>query len=154
MAGIQKFSFTMKNAMIAGFFCLFSLAVSAQQNFFVEENGGMEIPVKQKLLDANQNISHSIVGSDYILKTSYAALSPNEFTVRMTVIDSLTYKTVMEDSEDYVLRREHKKIKPAVWLALEVMMEKNLSKMLEAVEMNRLHASESQLKKGRNRSSQ
>jgi hypothetical protein len=118
------------------------MIANAQHNYFVEENGGMEKLAKQKLIDAKQNIINSIVGSDYILKTFYTTLSPNQFTVRMVVIDSLTFKPVIEDNENYLLVRQHKNMNAALRLAFQAMMEKNLARILDAVETNRLQARE------------
>jgi hypothetical protein len=132
----------MKYFLFVACLSFLSLMANAQFNYFVEENGGIEKLAKQKLINARQNVINSIVGSDYILKTSYSTLSPNQFTVRMVVIDSLTFKPVIEDNENYLLTRRHKNMNAALRLAFQAMMEKNLSRILEAVETNRLQARE------------
>ena len=139
----------MKHLFIIGLFSLVTSAGLAQRVYFVEENEGMEATVKQKLLEANQSIINSEVGSDYILKTSYTKLSLNQFTLKMTVIDSLTYKTVMEDNECYRLLKQHKNMRRALWLAMQSMMEKNLRQMLQAVETSRLQSRDSKLNKNK-----
>lgn len=135
-------NYCMRYILLFGFLSFVSLIASAQHNYFVEENGGMEKVAKQKLIDARQNVVNTIVGSDYILKTSYTTLSPNQFTVRMVVIDSLTFKPVVEDNENYLLVEQHKNMNAALRLAFQAMMEKNLSRILEAVDTNRLQARE------------
>jgi hypothetical protein len=139
----------MKSAFSIVCLSFITLLANAQHVFFVEANGEIETIVKQKLVEAKQNIINTIVGSDYILKTSFATLSPNQFTLKVSVIDSLTFKPVIEDNESYLLKRPQKNMQAALRLAFEAMMEKNLSRIGEVMEMNRLQPREVKLYKNK-----
>lgn len=122
----------MKRPLAITLFSLFCFFANAQRFYYVEELNGNEVLIKEKLKNASQFVIDSPLASDYILKTSIASTSQDQFSIRMLVIDSLSFKTILEAEENYTLHRHGAGLYHAIPLAIQTMVEKNLQEIIFA----------------------
>ncbi|MFI5155286.1 MAG: hypothetical protein ACHQEM_03840 [Chitinophagales bacterium] len=128
----------MKRLLVISLLGLVSFFANAQRFYYVEEINGSEVLIKEKLRNASQFVIDSRLASDYILKTTVASPSGNQFSLKITVIDTLSFKTVLEAEEKYTLHIAGARPKATIPLAIQTMIEKNLREIILAGGRNQL----------------
>lgn len=128
----------MKRLFVINLLCLVCFLAKAQRFYYVEEMNGNEVLIKEKLRNASQFVIDSPLASDYIFKTSIASTSGDRFSLKITVIDSLSFKTVLEAEEKYTLHISGVRRKETIPLAIQTMVEKNLPEIILAAGRNHL----------------
>ena len=110
---------------------LLGSAAQAQSFFYVEEKGGMERIVVDKLNKASQYVIKSPLSSDFIIKTDVAYQEGSKkFTISMQIIDSLSLVPVLRAEEIYPQGSLDAHSMRSVYMALQSLMERNMDQIM------------------------
>jgi hypothetical protein len=122
----------MKRLLLLLNVCLFFHLTSHAQNFFYLENGNAtEKEISAELVKASQYVTKSPLASDYIITASAGVRSgTNTFNLKMTMQDSVTYKTIFQSSEDYTLPAINANTRIFLKLMMSGFIEKNISQII------------------------
>ena len=103
----------------------------AQKFFYVEEGSIGESPIKQGLLKASQFVAKSAIGSEYIIKTELGAQTKyNMPIVKITLVDSMTFKTIFQTEEAYSTKVANIHKQAAFKMAMNTLIEKNIKEII------------------------
>jgi hypothetical protein len=94
----------MKNIFLLISLMLTGFIPQAQSFFYIENNNVTEKSIREELMKASQYVTKSTLASDYIIKAEACVQPGSEMlNLKMTVQDSITFKTIFQSSEDYTL---------------------------------------------------
>src|ERR1700682_3095031 len=94
----------MKNILVLMSLILSGHLTRAQSFFYIENKNATEKSIREELMKASQYVTRSPLASDYIIKADAGVSSgSNILNLKMTVQDSVTFKTIFQSSEDYTL---------------------------------------------------
>jgi hypothetical protein len=114
--------------------------VQAQRFFYVEPGNNAEQSIEQKLLQTSQYVAKSAIESDYIIKTEAGYLSKSNMpTVKIMLVDSITFKPLFQAQEEYASQFVNAKREIALNLAIRTLIEKNIGQIVLTAKDNRFH---------------
>jgi hypothetical protein len=105
---------------------------SQAQNFFYIENKNItEKSIREELMKASQYVTKSPLASDYII-TASADVQPetNILNLKMTMQDSVTFKTIFQTSEDYSLHSVDANTRLFLKMTIAGFIEKNIGQII------------------------
>ena len=102
--------------------------LSQAQNFFYVETGtGAENMIKEKLTRSSQFVTASLIESEYIIKPEINQQAKNNMqTIRITVVDTMTLKTIYQSEEGYSASFINLSPKILSKFAIQTFIEKNI----------------------------
>lgn len=103
----------------------------AQNFFYIGNKNGTEKSIREELMRASQYVTKSPLASDYIITASVAVQSgSNILNLKMTMQDSITYKTIFQSSEDYTLHSVGTNTEIFLRMTIAGFIEKNISQII------------------------
>jgi hypothetical protein len=103
----------------------------AQSFFYIENNNVTEKSIREELMKASQYVTKSPLASDYIIKADAGVQSgSNMLNLKMTVQDSITFKTIFQSSEDYTLSPLNANTQIFLRITIANFIEKNISEIV------------------------
>ena len=121
----------MKTIPVLAGFIFFGLISHAQNFFYIENNNGTEKTIKEELMKAFQYVTKSPLASDYIISTSVAVQSgTNILNLKMTMQDSITFKTLFQSSEEYTLQCLDANTQVFLRMTITGFIEKNINQII------------------------
>ncbi|MEJ0079638.1 MAG: hypothetical protein WDM78_01430 [Puia sp.] len=125
----------MKTIPVLTGFLLFGLFSHAQSFFYIENKNGTEKTIREELRKASQYVTKSLLASDYIITTSVAVQSgTNILNLKMTMQDSITFKTLFQSSEEYNLQCVDANTQVFLRMTITGFIEKNVSQIIVCAE--------------------
>lgn len=120
----------MRKIPVLAAFMLFGL-LSRSQNFFYIGKDVTEKSIREELLKASQYVTKSPLASDYIITASAAVQSgTNILNLKMSMQDSITYKTIYQSNEDYTLQSVDANTQVFLRMTIMGFIEKNISQII------------------------
>lgn len=121
----------MKKLPILVVFILFGLLSRSQNFFYIGNKDVTEKSIRKELEKASQYVTKSPLASDYIITASAAVQSgTNVLNLKMTMQDSITYKTIFQSSEDYTLQSVDANTRIFLKITIMGFIEKNISQIV------------------------
>ena len=116
--------------VLAGFI-LFGLFSHAQNFFYIENKNVTEKSIREELMKASQYVTKSPLASNYIITASVAVQSGTHIlNLKMTMQDSITYKTIFQSNEDYTLHSVDANTEVFLRMTIAGFIEKNISRII------------------------
>ena len=110
---------------------LFGLFSRAQNFFYIENKNVTEKSIREELIKASQYVTKSPLASDYIITASVAVQSgTNILNLKMTMQDSITYKTIFQSNEEYALHSVDANTEVFLRMTIAGFIEKNISQII------------------------
>jgi hypothetical protein len=131
----------MKKIPVLAVFILSGLFSRSQNFFYIGNKDVTEKSIREELEKASQYVTKSPLASDYIITASAAIQSgTNILNLKMTMQDSITYKTIFQSSEDYTMRSVNAHTQ--IFLRMTVMgfIEKNISQIILCARDDQYHS--------------
>jgi hypothetical protein len=127
----------MGKALLAGLFLFFSVGSRAQNFFYVEAGSGTEECIKSKLAHSFQFITKSLLESDYTVKPVVTTNADLYQSFSITVVDTMTQKTVFVAQECFPPRHANSRIPKRVRteMIMTLLLEKNFQDILMSARM-------------------
>jgi hypothetical protein len=123
--------------VLAGFI-LFGLLGRAQNFFYIDNKNVTEKSIREELMKASQYVTKSPLASDYIIRASVSVQSgTNTLNLKMTMQDSITYKTIFQSSEDYTLHSVDANTQVFLRMTIAGFIEKNISQIIVCAQDDR-----------------
>ena len=121
----------MKIVPVLAGFILFGLFSRAQNFFYIENKNVTEKSIREELMKASQYVTKSPLASDYIITATVAVQSgTNMLNLKMTMQDSITYKTLFQSNEDYTLHSVDANTEVFLRMTIAGFIEKNISQII------------------------
>ena len=112
-------------------FILFGLFGRAQNFFYIGNKNVTEKSIREELIKASQYVTKSPLASDYIITASVAVQSGTHIlNLKMTMQDSITYKTIFQSNEDYTLHSVDANTEVFLRMTIAGFIEKNISQII------------------------
>ena len=112
-------------------FILFGLFSRAQNFFYIGNKNVTEKSIREELIKASQYVTKSPLASDYIITASVAVQSGTHIlNLKMTMQDSITYKTIFQSNEDYTLHSVDANTEIFLRMTIAGFIEKNISQII------------------------
>jgi hypothetical protein len=110
---------------------LFGFFSRAQNFFYIQNSNVTEKSIREELMKASQYVTKSPLASDYII-TASADVQPeaNILNLKMTMQDSVTFKTIFQTSEDYSLQSVDANTRLFLKMTIAGFIEKNISQII------------------------
>jgi hypothetical protein len=122
----------MKKFAAAAVFMLFGLMGRSQNFFYIGNKDVTEKSIREELEKASQYVTKSPLASDYIITASAAVQSgTNTLNLKMTMQDSITYKTIFQSNEDYTLQTIDGNTQIFLRMTILGFIEKNISQIID-----------------------
>jgi hypothetical protein len=116
--------------LLAGFI-LFGFFGRAQNFFYIENKNVTEKSIREELMKASQYVTKSPLASDYIITAAAGIQSgTNILNLKMTMQDSITYKTIFQSSEEYALCSVNANTQIFLRMTIAGFIEKNISRII------------------------
>ena len=110
---------------------LFGLFSRAQNFFYIGNKNVTEKSIREELMKASQYVTKSPLASDYIITASVAVQSgSNILNLKMTMQDSITYKTIFQSYEDYTIHSVGANTEVFLRMTIAGFIEKNISQII------------------------
>jgi len=112
-------------------FIFFGFFTHAQNFFYIGNKNVTEKSIREELEKASQYVTKSPLASDYIITASVAVQSEtNVLNLKLTMQDSITYKTIFQTNEDYTIQSVN--VNTGVFLKMTIagFIEKNISQII------------------------
>ena len=121
----------MKIVPVLAAFLLFGLFGRAQNFFYIGNKNITERSIREQLIKASQYVTKSPLASDYII-TASVAVQPgtNIVNLKMTMQDSITFKTLFQSNEDYTLLSADANTQVFLRMTIAGFIEKNISQII------------------------
>ena len=117
--------------VLAGFILVGSFG-HAQNFFYIGSKNSTEKSIREELMRASQYVTKSPLASDYIITASVAVQSgTNTLNLKMTMQDSITYKTIFQSSEDYTLHSAGTNTEIFLRMTISGFIEKNINQIID-----------------------
>jgi hypothetical protein len=127
----------MKKILLLQISILISLSMQAQRFFYVESGNMAERPVKERLLKASQFVSPTPLMSDYTINTEINfKKETNTASVKITLKDSLTFKTIYQAKEAYEFGVTTLNPEILLNMAMKVLIEENINQIISQAKDN------------------
>ena len=121
----------MKKILLLLFLVLTVFLSEAQRFFYIEPNDITGKLLRDGLLKGSQYVARSPLGSDYIIKTDVGFQSgSNILNLKMTVQDSITYKTIFQKNEDYTCSTVNANTQIFLRIAITTFIDKNINQII------------------------
>ena len=121
----------MKIILILAGLISFGLVGRTQNFFYIDNKNPTEKSIRQQLIKASQYVTQSPLASDYIITASAEVESGTQvFSLIMTMQDTLTYKTIFQSREDYVIRQINLSTPVFLRMTLAGFIEKNIGQII------------------------
>ena len=122
----------MKIITVLAGFILVGLFGHAQNFFYIGSKNSTEKSIREELMRASQYVTKSPLASDYIITASVAVQSgTNTLNLKMTMQDSITYKTIFQSSEDYTLHSVGTNTEIFLRMTISGFIEKNINQIID-----------------------
>jgi hypothetical protein len=121
----------MKAGFVLWIFLFYFGGARAQRFFYVESGSVAEKPLKESLLKFSQYIARTPIMSDYLIKTELG-IQPgfNKASISITIEDSATFNPVFQTTEEYAFPTMMMNYQRFLHMAVETMIEKNITQMI------------------------
>ena len=121
----------MKIVPVLAGFILFGLFSRAQNFFYIENKNVTEKSIREELIKASQYVTKSPLASDYIITATVAVQSgTNMLNLKMTMQDSITYRTLFQSNEDYTLHSVDANTEVFLRMTIAAFIEKNICRII------------------------
>ncbi len=121
----------MKIIPVLASFILFGLFSRAQNFFYIGNKNVTEKSIEEELKKASQYVTKSPLASDYIITASVAVQSgTNILNLKMTMQDSISYKTLFQSNENYTLQFVDANTQVFLRMIIAGFIEKNISQII------------------------
>jgi hypothetical protein len=112
-------------------FIIFGLVSHAQNFFYIENRNATEKEIREELMKASQYVTKSPLASDYIITASADIQSgTNILNLKMTMQDSVTYKTIFQSNEDYSLLAVNANTRIFLKMTISGFINKNINQII------------------------
>ena len=117
--------------LLAGFILYGSIS-HAQNFFYIENTNVAEKSIREELMKASQYVTKSPLASDYIITASIAVQSGSGMlNLKMTMQDSITFKTLFLSSEEYTLGSVDANTQVFLRMIITGFIQKNISQIID-----------------------
>jgi hypothetical protein len=121
----------MKIIPVLAAFILLGFISNAQNFFYIDNNHVSEKSISEQLMKASQYVTQSPLASDYIISASAVVHSgTNILNLKMTMQDSITFKTIFQSSEEYILRSVDANTQVFLKITIAGFIEKNIGQII------------------------
>ncbi|HEX3767139.1 MAG TPA: hypothetical protein VHT72_02135 [Puia sp.] len=110
------------------FLCFFG---RAQNFFYIGNKNATEKSIREELIKASQYVTKSPLASDYIITASVEVESGSHIlNLKMSMQDSITFKTLFQSNEDYTLHTINANTEVFLRMTIAGFIEKNISQII------------------------
>jgi hypothetical protein len=121
----------MKLIPILAVFIFFGFFSRAQNFFYIGNKNATEKSIREELIRASQYVTKSPLASDYIITASVAVESgTNILKLKMSMQDSITFKTLFQSNEDYILHTVDTNTEVFLRMTIAGFIEKNIIQVI------------------------
>jgi hypothetical protein len=121
----------MKLIPILAVFIFFGFFSRAQNFFYIGNKNATEKSIREELIRASQYVTKSPLASDYIITASVAVESgTNILKLKMSMQDSITFKTLFQSNEDYILHTVDANTEVFLRMTIAGFIEKNIIQVI------------------------